>query len=152
EATEREGDGDYSALVQTLERFARSVKAAPETRSLPRPNPAPPGAGEGEGRPGGGSVSRSADFPAALQTSPTAFLSISPAAPAPPARRSLAGPEPPAPEPTEPRAAAVSDSSVRVDVGLLDKLMNLVGEMVLARNQIVQFSASQEDAAFLGTV
>jgi methyl-accepting chemotaxis protein len=34
----------------------------------------------------------------------------------------------------------------------LDKLMNLVGELVLARNQIVQFSASQEDTAFLGTV
>jgi two-component system chemotaxis sensor kinase CheA len=39
-----------------------------------------------------------------------------------------------------------------VDVGLLDKLMTLVGELVLARNQIMQFSASQEDAAFLGTV
>ena len=30
--------------------------------------------------------------------------------------------------------------------------MNLVGELVLARNQIMQFSTSQEDAAFLGTV
>ena len=30
--------------------------------------------------------------------------------------------------------------------------MTLVGELVLARNQILQFSASQEDAAFLGTV
>jgi two-component system chemotaxis sensor kinase CheA len=37
-------------------------------------------------------------------------------------------------------------------VGLLDKLMNLVGELVLARNQIVQFGHTQEDAAFLGTV
>jgi two-component system chemotaxis sensor kinase CheA len=39
-----------------------------------------------------------------------------------------------------------------VDVGLLDKLMTLVGELVLARNQIMQFSISQEDNAFLGTV
>jgi two-component system chemotaxis sensor kinase CheA len=39
-----------------------------------------------------------------------------------------------------------------VDVGLLDKLMTLVGELVLARNQIMQFSTSQEDAGFLGTV
>ncbi len=30
------------------------------------------------------------------------------------------------------------DRTVRVDVQLLDKLMNLVGELVLARNQIVQ--------------
>ena len=46
----------------------------------------------------------------------------------------------------------MSDSSIRVDVGLLDKLMNLVGELVLARNQIVQYSTSLEDAGFLGTV
>jgi two-component system, chemotaxis family, sensor kinase CheA len=52
----------------------------------------------------------------------------------------------------EPRSPAVSDSAIRVDVGLLDKLMTLVGELVLARNQIMQFSTSQEDAAFLGTV
>jgi two-component system chemotaxis sensor kinase CheA len=45
----------------------------------------------------------------------------------------------------------VSASSIRVDVNLLDKLMNLVGELVLARNQILQFSASQKDATFLGT-
>ncbi|MEQ1630926.1 MAG: chemotaxis protein CheW [Planctomycetota bacterium] len=45
----------------------------------------------------------------------------------------------------------VSDSNVRVDVGLLDKLMNLVGELVLARNQILQHGAVAEDAAFLAT-
>ncbi len=42
--------------------------------------------------------------------------------------------------------AVVSESSIRVDVGLLDKLMNLVGELVLARNQILQFSNATEDA------
>ena len=35
---------------------------------------------------------------------------------------------------------AASESSIRVDVALLDKLMNLVGELVLARNQILQFT------------
>jgi two-component system chemotaxis sensor kinase CheA len=47
--------------------------------------------------------------------------------------------------------ANVSETSIRVDVGLLDKLMNLVGELVLARNQILQFGAQRKDAAFLGT-
>ena len=47
--------------------------------------------------------------------------------------------------------AAISDSTVRVDVGLLDKLMNLVGELVLSRNQIVQFATTQEDAGFMAT-
>jgi two-component system chemotaxis sensor kinase CheA len=42
---------------------------------------------------------------------------------------------------------SAADSSVRIDVHLLDKLMNLVGELVLARNQIMQFSQGIEDAA-----
>jgi two-component system, chemotaxis family, sensor kinase CheA len=51
----------------------------------------------------------------------------------------------------ESNGGAVSDTSIRVDVGVLDKLMNLVGELVLARNQIVQFKATQKDVAFLRT-
>ena len=48
------------------------------------------------------------------------------------------------------RAGAAADSSLRIDVGLLDKLMNLVGELVLARNQILQFTATQTDSSFVG--
>jgi two-component system chemotaxis sensor kinase CheA len=51
----------------------------------------------------------------------------------------------------ESKTPAVSDSTVRVDVGLLDKLMNLVGELVLSRNQIMQFAATQENATFATT-
>jgi two-component system, chemotaxis family, sensor kinase CheA len=47
-------------------------------------------------------------------------------------------------------SSAIADSNVRVDVGLLDKLMNLVGELVLARNQILQFGIRIEDLAFVG--
>ncbi len=49
----------------------------------------------------------------------------------------------------EPRPGAVSENNIRVDVGLLDKLMNVVGELVLVRNQILQLTSSQEDAAIL---
>ena len=49
------------------------------------------------------------------------------------------------------KGPSVSDSTIRVDVGLLDKLMNLVGELVLARNQILQFNARQEDAILNAT-
>jgi two-component system chemotaxis sensor kinase CheA len=45
----------------------------------------------------------------------------------------------------------VSNNTIRVDVGLLDKLMNLVGELVLARNQVLQFTSTQKDTMFLGT-
>jgi two-component system chemotaxis sensor kinase CheA len=44
---------------------------------------------------------------------------------------------------------AVADSTIRVDVGLLDKVMNLVGELVLARNQVLQFASRMKDASFL---
>ena len=50
-----------------------------------------------------------------------------------------------------PRSSAVADANIRVGVGLLDKLMDLVGELVLTRNQILQFNAEREDAALNAT-
>ncbi|MDP9465948.1 MAG: chemotaxis protein CheA, partial [Actinomycetota bacterium] len=41
---------------------------------------------------------------------------------------------------------SVADSSIRVDVDLLDALMTLVGELVLTRNQIVQHASTRADA------
>ncbi len=71
------------------------------------------------------------------------------ASPAPAAGTPAAAPE------TEKLATqkgpSVADSTIRVDVGLLDKLMNLVGELVLARNQILQFTAHQEDSTLNAT-
>jgi two-component system chemotaxis sensor kinase CheA len=50
-----------------------------------------------------------------------------------------------------PETSAVADANIRVGVGLLDKLMDLVGELVLTRNQILQFNAEREDAALNAT-
>ena len=64
-------------------------------------------------------------------------------------------PEKPEPEkPTENRDAAlrVSENAIRVDVTQIDRLMNLVGELVLARNQIVQYAGACSDAGLLGPV
>ena len=47
------------------------------------------------------------------------------------------------------RGPSAVDSSIRVDVGLLDKLMNMVGELVLTRNQILQSTTIQQDAGLL---
>jgi two-component system, chemotaxis family, sensor kinase CheA len=44
---------------------------------------------------------------------------------------------------------AVAESSLRVDVTLLDTLMRLVGELVLTRNQIVATAAAQADPLML---
>ncbi len=46
---------------------------------------------------------------------------------------------------------SVADSSIRVDVEILDRLMNLVGELVLARNQILQFVPTGADSSFIAT-
>ncbi|MBB3204851.1 two-component system chemotaxis sensor kinase CheA [Rhodopirellula rubra] len=62
----------------------------------------------------------------------------------------------PTPKPTKQVEAAKSPSSlssdsspaetsIRVDVGLLDTLMNQVGELVLARNQMLQFAERFDD-------
>lgn len=49
------------------------------------------------------------------------------------------------------KGASIADSTIRVDVDQLDKVMNLVGELVLARNQILQFTTRQDDAALNAT-
>ncbi|HEX5100509.1 MAG TPA: chemotaxis protein CheW [Polyangiaceae bacterium] len=48
-----------------------------------------------------------------------------------------------------PRALNVGDTTVRVDVALLDRIMNLVGELVLARNQILKFGTKSLDAGLV---
>ncbi len=49
------------------------------------------------------------------------------------------------------RGQSASDSTIRVDVAQLDRLMNRMGELVLLRNQIVQYTNSTEDTELLGT-
>jgi two-component system chemotaxis sensor kinase CheA len=49
------------------------------------------------------------------------------------------------------RSSAVVDANIRVGVVHLDKLMDLVGELVLTRNQILQFNAEREDPALNAT-
>jgi two-component system chemotaxis sensor kinase CheA len=48
------------------------------------------------------------------------------------------------------KARDAKDQTIRVDVSRLDRLMNLAGELVLARNRITQFTNHQSDNAFTG--
>ncbi len=48
-----------------------------------------------------------------------------------------------------PASGQDSISTIRVQVSLLDRLMNLVGEMVLVRNQVLQYSHNHEDFTLL---
>jgi two-component system chemotaxis sensor kinase CheA len=79
-----------------------------------------------------------------------AALEVPPPA-APPAAAALSQPTAPAappvaPPPDPPAPGTVVESTIRVDVGLLDRLMNLVGELVLSRNHILQLAGSRPGA------
>lgn len=61
--------------------------------------------------------------------------------------------ESPGSSPAEAQAATPSgtaDSTLRVDVELLNRMMNLVGELVLTRNQILQTTSADPGFALLG--
>jgi two-component system, chemotaxis family, sensor kinase CheA len=60
-------------------------------------------------------------------------------------------PVPAAPKSANTEASAAADPRIRVDVALLDRLMNLVGELVLARNQLLQHTSLGEDAGLAAT-
>jgi two-component system chemotaxis sensor kinase CheA len=47
------------------------------------------------------------------------------------------------------QASAAAESTLRVDVTLLNRMMNLVGELVLTRNQVLQATAAQPNLTML---
>ncbi len=51
-------------------------------------------------------------------------------------------------EAVEHSLSSVGDTRIHVDVSLLDQLMNLTGELVLSRNQVVQFATTIEEKNF----
>jgi two-component system chemotaxis sensor kinase CheA len=52
--------------------------------------------------------------------------------------------------PTAAASGGTADSTLRVDVDLLNRMMNLVGELVLTRNQILQATSADAGFALLG--
>lgn len=129
--TGQDGESDYPKLRETLTRLQSSV-------STPVISTAPADAAE----------------PAAPTPALAATTVAVPAPPTPPAKSDVAPPKAPSAPPvvtpaqqaseTKPREGA--GETIRVAVNLLDKLMTLVGELVLARNQLLQFSNSVDNA------
>jgi two-component system chemotaxis sensor kinase CheA len=60
-------------------------------------------------------------------------------------------PVPPDLDASKPRAAgnSAAESTLRVDVALLNRMMNLVGELVLTRNQVLQATAADPNLTLL---
>jgi two-component system chemotaxis sensor kinase CheA len=135
ESTGAEGDADYTAVIQRLqelnEQKGQAGKAAAAAPAAPVAPPAPVVA-------------------TPVVSAPPAPVQAEPVPPPPaPVVEAVVPHEEAEPVATDDRKNAVSDSSLRVDVGLVDKLMNLVGELVLARNQILQFTTQNNDASFV---
>ncbi|MGA8529493.1 MAG: chemotaxis protein CheA [Acidobacteriaceae bacterium] len=76
------------------------------------------------------------------------------APPASSAPQAESHPARPTKEPTPPQeapaAGSTADSTLRVDVELLNRMMNLVGELVLTRNQILQATSANANFSLLG--
>ncbi len=143
ETTGKDGDADHTALLATLCALQPSAATAP-LPSVPAAAPAlqaPAGAATATRGPAPASPPPASKEAAAPQAA------ASPAPPLAGASNSAAPPGSAGDDPT----SAVANGKIRVDVGLLEKLMNLVGELVLARNQLLQFTATTDDAAFLAT-
>ncbi len=139
EATKTEGDRDHSPLLANLRGLLNPPAVGPEA-----PKAAPAAVAEPACPPP----------PAVAETvtvqEPEAPAKLSPA-------ESAAEPEFRPPPPSEPSDLAatgpsgtpgIADATIRVDVGLLDKLMNLVGELVLTRNQILRCSIVRDETTF----
>ncbi len=164
ESSGTEGSEDYPQLIERLTTLASADKpaplpVAPPPVAVPPPHPAviavealPPRAPA--------TVVDQVEVVSAeavKQQGPTLAPPPEPVATPPPAANSTpvkpsevaASPDPHAGEKGETRGRSMSDSSVRVDVGLLDKLMNLVGELVLARNQVLQLANTYSDTLFV---
>jgi two-component system, chemotaxis family, sensor kinase CheA len=151
ESTGTDGEVDYPELREKLTRLlqpsqeteerkgtpagkrAEQVEAAPALnvgRSSPETEPKPTET-QSEGKSGGIESTRGSN--------PLVEHTAAPASEDGDAQRNQA--------PTS--QASASDSTVRVNVGLLDKVMTLVGELVLARNQVLQYTGRVKDAGFL---
>ena len=130
ETSGAEGDGDHAELIALLTRLnQREEDREPDEARLAAAAAAAPSAS-----------------PAVTAESPVAVAAAAPDEPRLDDDRRSGEDR----RQTDDRRQGVSESSLRVDVGLLDKLMNLVGELVLARNQILQFTATQTNSSFVG--
>jgi len=126
EAKDAEGEGDDAALIGCLEELQLPAQA-----EVKHPAHAKAGA-------------RSASAPPAKAKLAQPAEAVPAGAPAPiaPVEAEV--------DPTRQRAqGTAAESTLRVDVTLLNRMMNLVGELVLTRNQVLQATSSDPNMTML---
>jgi len=130
EQTGQEGTRDYSPLLEKLKQLQTGDSASVAAPAAPAAQ----------------CWGLYDDEPAAPEkTVPAAAEKAAPVVPAKTAPAKAA----PAEAPLARAGGSISDNAIRVEVGQLDRLMNLVGELVLARNQILQFTSESKEPTLL---
>jgi two-component system chemotaxis sensor kinase CheA len=151
EAKDNEGDGDDSALIARLEELqtpAQNAKAKNAVAAHParEADAAKAGIATAEPHP---AAAVPIHTPAAPPHPIPAPTHIETQAPEPAEAAADAAILTPA-EASKSRAqGAASESTLRVDVALLNRMMNLVGELVLTRNQVLQATAADPNMTLL---
>jgi two-component system, chemotaxis family, sensor kinase CheA len=126
-----EGDGSDADLIARLDELqvpAKSVEAVPVAQK----------------------AVAAADVPSPAPAAPAPVAQATPApAPAPVAAPATEPAEAEAVRARTPQAGTAAESTLRVDVALLNRMMNLVGELVLTRNQVLQATSADPNMTLL---
>ncbi|MDB4972738.1 MAG: two-component system, chemotaxis family, sensor kinase CheA [Myxococcaceae bacterium] len=159
EASEAEGPGEYGSLVELLSATCKdetlaeagallaAIRPGAASNATPSMPPAKVVESAGQSVPAAGAPSA----PAERAPQPPTMAMSTAAAPAKATVDARVQAEPAhEPEPVQVDRAQ-ADPRIRVDVRLLDRLMNLVGELVLARNQLLQHVTGSPEPALVST-
>jgi two-component system, chemotaxis family, sensor kinase CheA len=147
EADGLEGDGTDTSLIANLEQLQSPTKAEkPKHATRARATSV-----EGHGAPK--QIAPAEPSVEAVVAEPEAVFETASAPPLP-SGPSVLTPAPNAPEAETTRARVASgtsaaESTLRVDVTLLNRMMNLVGELVLTRNQVLQATSTDPKMTLL---
>ncbi len=121
EASGAEGTHDHSVLLAQLAEFHAAANVVEEAAVVE-------------------------DVEEAPEAPPLAAVVVAPVPAPAPARAVVVAPAPVVEVPVEAAHAARTESTVRVDTSVLDRLMDLAGELVLARNQLLQIATGSADS------
>jgi two-component system chemotaxis sensor kinase CheA len=135
EADGNEGEGDDSQLIGQLEELQMPVAAMVQQVGHAHTAAARPRAPH-----------KSTAPPALSGPEPPPVAVMQPPHPEPPP---VDDPGPDAARARTPQAGTAAESTLRVDVSLLNRMMNLVGELVLTRNQVLQATSADPKMTML---
>jgi len=152
ESDQNEGSDDDSVLIARIEELQLPAKPKQAAQAKVA-EPQAPAAAAAPAAPAPALVQAAAEPAAPVEVVPAAVVEVVPAA-APVATQASAaamasaeaefdGSKP------RPQVTAAAESTLRVDVTLLNRMMNLVGELVLTRNQVLQATANDPNLTML---